>query len=350
MRIIHIADAHIDGRNFDKCLKAFEEVSQHNADLIVFSGDVFSKHNIADKLKTTGEQQGLLQFLLFNFESKVFLVGNHDKRGQQKSALEFLKKEDKGGVIEAPSFANFDDCVIGYLPWIDKSVFYAKECIGLSKSEAEQKFTLEIEKTLGFFKAKFAEYNKPSILFFHAEIAGCKINEGYTLESGSFTFNENALRATGANFITGGHIHKRGGLYAGALYQQNFGEEGNPQGFEVIDIINGKITQTYVELDLPIYKTFDIHRSEDLEAFIFFYNQAPNNKYKLRIYCDSLFDDKVFPDGIIVEKLFGKSEQLQRIEGGKFDISEEQLIEEYINLNPLGDIKIEELMEAINDN
>lgn len=221
MKIIHIADLHISGKNYERAKQALEQVKEfaieHQVNIIVFSGDVFDKYNIADRHKTVGDLQALLLDFMVSSMQYYFLVGNHDYRGNQRSALEFLRHIPNSLVVDKPMVWPLNRVDFGFLPWVDKAQYVANFCQGMSKTDSDARFNERVHEALGIFQ--FTP-GRQSILFGHIDVSGTKVNDGYTVENDGYTFNSGMLDATGANKIFLGHIHKRQGFYTGALYQQ----------------------------------------------------------------------------------------------------------------------------------
>jgi DNA repair exonuclease SbcCD nuclease subunit len=337
VKIAHIADLHLSGKNYDKAKEALSQVSKKfkeiGIDYCVLSGDVFDKHNISDRFKTVGDLQGLLLDFIRN-NTCLFIVfkGNHDVRGAGKTALEFLRVCQNVKLVEKPDVLDIGALNIGILPWIDKGIFYANKCQGLDKTASELAFNKNISDILGYFKAKF-DNGKPSLLYGHLEIAGLKVNDGYMIENDSFTFNEIMLYATGASVISLGHIHKREGYYAGALFQQSFGDEGNPQGFEWVEVRDNDFTEHYEELDLPKFMTLAVDHQMDVPGDL---TMAGNHSLKLRFSSEEAYN---YWEGLhgfgsaIVEKLWNKKEFVARDSEINATLSDNDLLSKYIDLN-----------------
>jgi DNA repair exonuclease SbcCD nuclease subunit len=226
------------------------------------------------------------------------------------------------------------------LPWVDKGAFYQDHCIGLNKSESEKRYTEYIYSILEQFKREFSTSGRPCLLFGHAEIQGTQLNPGHMLQSGSFSYTLGSLANTGADYISLGHIHKRDGVYAGALYQNNFGEEGNSQGFEIITIHdddNG-ISDEYFDIDLLEFKTVDIKSGTDLSLLSKYYG----HNLKIRFYSENLYHEivstHVFDDNTVIERCWNNNKYVKRTEKEiNAETPESELLAEYIKLNPLPD-------------
>jgi len=355
LKICNLGDLHLKGSDFDRCKLGLglikEKLIELKIDLLIIHGDIFDKYNIADRYKTTGELQGLLiEFLLLGTDFEIIInPGNHDMLGNQKSALEFLKIYDRVKLIEKPDVIVKDNVSIGILPWIEKGTYYSKFCKGLSKTESEQKFTEEIHKVLGFFKSEFECDMDHKLLFGHVDIAGTKVNKSYIVSGVGFSFNKSHIEATGCDYFSFSHIHKRGGGYVGSPWQQNFGEEGNPQGIEIITIDGKDRNIEYIKIDMPEFKTIIINNVEDVASLAF--NVEWN--YKLRFNSEeayNLFIEKFNQENVIIEKLYTKQKHVLRTDKEvTATMSDDDLLDEFIKINkiPVG-ITEKEIKEIAN--
>jgi len=359
MKIAKLSDIHIHGKWIDKIKVALDmaatEIIKQKVSVVVVDGDTFEKATANDKFKKVGA----LQRVLLDFINKlqrgmvaeiVFILGNETHDGfPNESALEFLKDFTGVRVIETPTTLPYsidgEKFVIGCLPWINKRTFYGNKCVGLGKTESEQMFTKSILDMLGYFKDKF-ETDRPTLLFGHAEVSGTKVNKGYTIQSGSYTFNYNALEATEADYISLGHIHKRTGPYCGMLSQRDWRDEGCQQGFEIISIEKGEINEEYIALDLPEFQTIEIKDT----GFV-----IPNNgnDLKLRFHSEeayNLFSENV-PNPVscwCVEKLWNKQKHVARTETElTVEMTESQLLSEFIKLNPVPEGVTEKQLQEV---
>jgi DNA repair exonuclease SbcCD nuclease subunit len=205
----------------------------------------------------------------------------------------------------------------------------------MSKTDSDLAFNAKVQDLLGIFKVREEGDDRPLILFGHLDVAGTRVNGNYIVESDGYSFNQGMLEATGADVITLGHIHKRDGYYAGALYQQSFGDEGNPQGFEIYTINrDGKIEQEYVEIDLRPFETVEIHDIPDIPQFV-------HSEMRLRFHSDEAY---VYANSILdmsrstVEICFNKRNHVARSEMELTSMmSDEELLLTYMTLNPIPD-------------
>ena len=360
-KVAHIGDIHISGKHFDRAQEALEQASKiiikEECNIVVLSGDVFDRYNIADRFKTVGEQQALLKNFIKSLLPKVGYIlianGNHDTIGKGKSALEFLEDAYKRVfVIQKQEFFSFQDVGIGVMPWICKSEFIKRHCVGKPKSEIDQMFSKYIEDMLGFYKAKIqkqrAKLDVPSILFGHCDIEGHQANDYYKVQGGSFAFSEKKLHDTGFDYVSLSHIHKRSGLYVGSLFQNNFGEEGNPQGFEIVTVEGQHLKSKYHHINLPEHTTIDIMEDSWLPDL------SGGNYYKLRFYFEKSYNEfmnsvegSTFFQDVMIERLWDVKKHVSRTDNPISPaMSLSDLLDEYMNLNPLPEGISKELIKG----
>ena len=349
-KIAHIGDLHICGKNFERAKSALLQVAKvikkENCNAVVFSGDIFDHHNISDRYKTVGELQSLLLQFIASIKKSCgpifFVTGNHDSIGEGKSALEFLKNTIKNvHVIEKRIFVHFQEIGIGLVPWISKAEFVKQKCIGKSKQETDNLFKNYINKNvLNYMTDSILDQRKdcdtPSILFGHCDLIGHQASDYYKIAGGSFPFSPKELKSTGADYISLSHIHKRSDLYVGALFQNNFGEENNPQGFEIVSIDGQIVKSEYKEIKLKTYKTIEVKENDALPIL------NENCYYKLRFFCEKKYkeylefvdENNVFQD-VIIEKQFNQY-NLKRRSNIVFnqDTCIGDLLEKYMDYNP----------------
>jgi DNA repair exonuclease SbcCD nuclease subunit len=111
------------------------------------------------------------------------------------------------------------------------------------------------------------------------------------------------LQQSGADYIALGHLHKRFDAYIGAIRQCNFGEEGNPTGFEVLTIENDTLDVRYIEINAPKFIT-----GENLDDY---------NHYRT------------------IDTVEEKTRELRTETEMSVDMSDEELLQVYMKQNPI---------------
>jgi len=355
IKIAQIGDIHITGKKFERAksalFKTYKKIKElGGVDLAIFLGDVFTKYNVGDNYKTTGEQQKLFLDFILSLNTKVLIIGgNHDSIGVGKSSLEYLKYRKNIFISEKPEFLRFENLLIGTLPWLDKKYFFENYGIDKTINESKDLFNLQTQKILGKFKYEFEKHDGTSFLLGHCNLQGTKLPANYLVKDEYFSFNYNYLRATNCSYISLGHIHTRSGPYIGALYQNNFGEESNPQGFEYIEIQENNINEKYIEIDMPKYITIDIKSENDLSK-ILEYNK--HDIIKLRFHSELALElHKKLPSHkeYFIENCVQQT-PIIRCETVKKTMSPIELLGEYIKIKgiPAG-LNRNEIIGVLND-
>lgn len=359
MKIAHIGDIHFSGKHLDKIIWALhqvaEKIDEEQCDIVVLSGDIYDRGNISDRHGSVGTLQNEFLQVLHMISTipsvkHIFIVkGNHDEVGaNQLHALSFLKFVNFAytivKVFDEPETFEMNGIKIGFLPWINKAHFIAKNCpTGASRDECQEMFNEATERMLGLFEFRPDTVN---LLFGHCEIAGARQGH-YVLVGGCYEFIEDQLLATGADLVRLGHIHKRQGFYAGALVQTNFGEEGNPQGFEIIEFSNKHDIQCrHVPIESPEFHTLDLEDAGQLEHAEALIRLKTKDFFKLRFHQEQLFIDWRMPpnEQVQIEKLWNRKDHVARTEtilDSNMGIG--KLLEEYVKLNPT-EIPLSELL------
>lgn len=350
IKIAHFGDLHINGKNYERIKECLKQISliinEENCDLLVVSGDIYDRYNIADRYANLGDQQSLfLDFLksIPDVEAVLIAVGNHELSGTGKSALAFLKAVPKVRLYEKTGVFIWDSIAIGIIPWI-------------AKWESEnKKFDEYIQSSLEVISKEFTGNFDHKLIFGHCDLQGTQANEYYVVQGGSWAFTRGELVNTGADYISLSHIHKRTDMYVGAPCQHSFGESGNPQGFDIVTLDGDSINEKYHELDLPKYVTIVIDDDSQI-------GDIPNEKgdfIKLRFNSESAyekyclkedFDNEKFK----IEKNWQEKKYEYRLDGvDSEDLNSTQIFNKYVDLNPVpAGISIEDVQERdqINDN
>ena len=227
MRILNISDFHLSGYLAESKLRLLQEVvTRETFDLLVFNGDIFNQSRAGDQYMATQPMVAALERILTFDKPVVMVEGNHDQFGTRGSGLDLLHMPNLTKVQDEPMWMGFGDTEIIFVPWLRNRPDYK-------------------EVVLGFLDAHVGE-RQHRLIMGHMNIAGAKMNGTHSVnEEDYMCFTLRRLRCNrfGATALVAGHLHTRqhlglqGGClcYAGAFTQNNFGEEGNPQGYLVWD-------------------------------------------------------------------------------------------------------------------
>jgi len=251
--IAAVADLHFRAKRLsdiaDAWKAAVKDMLMNRVNLCLIAGDVFDHPNISGREASFGTVYRAFIDPLMELKAAgvavVVIDGNHDLATQgQKSALEPLR--DLGvEYVDIPRVINpFSRVTVACLPWLIKS----------NKTETES--------LLKEFRLKLSMSDGLKIFLAHCEVAGTKTPQGYELIGGSFELTPGQISSVGADIVVCGHIHNRQGPYVGALTQLNFGEEGNPTGYDLYKISRGKLERTFQAMPSLRYLTFDVKDGE----------------------------------------------------------------------------------------
>ena len=260
-KILHLADIHIPNDTnrpykdmIDSLIEGvIREISNPDETRIVIVGDVF--HN---KIRVTNEAQDVFHHML-NFFDKIcptyIVAGNHDMLENNTDRMDSI----------TPTF-NIDNAYQN-ITFADKELDYKS---GL----------LQDENVIFALYSMFDDFTKPAmdglrdsnpgnriVGLYHGDVAGSVTDVGRMSESGIDTdwFKE-------CDCVMAGHIHrfqeiKKNGVpivYAGSVFQQDFGENTTGHGFVVWDMETMQYKHVEVKNDYKMYK-FSANAYEDIE-------------------------------------------------------------------------------------
>lgn len=252
--VIHIADIHIpnndEKRPFQELVKSalrkiIETVKPYGKDevRIVISGDVF--HN---KVRLSNEAVSNFHFLLnyMNQIAKTYVIaGNHDMLENNQDRMDSI----------TPTFD-----ISGVYPnvvYLDKTLGYKSGCVVddnviFALYSMHDKFAVP-----DIPSAKEECPNAVVVGLYHGDMAGAVTDAGHMSESGIDTdvFRE-------CDVVMAGHIHKyqtikKNGVpivYAGSLFQQNFGENTTMHGFVKWDMETLEYEHVSIDTDYRYFK------------------------------------------------------------------------------------------------
>jgi len=253
MKIAFFADLHIGNYNefnhhnsrLNRCLTALDLIYQkakiRGCEIVVDTGDLIDKKNLLD-FKVYNEIYHAFSEISKNYNLPTFsLVGNHNISIQGRPdvnnlvpLMEFLTPVDTTAWIPWPG--KEPQVYLGFIPYQHD----------LDQWYNEQEWLLQHFPT---------DTTKPCLLVGHQEIKGA-VTGTHRYVAGSGIDH----RRISEKFSWGifGHYHAHQNIspnvfYSGAALQQDFGEEGNPQGFWVFDTISG--AWEYESLSLPAFFT-----------------------------------------------------------------------------------------------
>lgn len=328
MRIATIADIHLEGKSLPDCetqFKAlFRECKARGVETLLMAGDLFHKPNVGDNSASTGAVasvavHGFLPFVEAHIPIYMIL-GNHDFAGVGSAdALHLFDGMPGVSILREPGVFFLKDCNVHCLPW--------------SWGKTQHNTGSSIED-LEYICTREESGSEPDILLAHVEIIGssmgstiCKEKRGsYQLSIGDIMAAKVLSRTNPQSYGTSdlfchfalGHFHSRQDLtegrggYVGAFRQRNFGEEGNPAGFEIYDT-ETRETEWIALHAAPRYKTFVLNAGDPMPEI----SLDDNMKYRVQIhgYIEDRSEVKkleAMGDMVTVENILPRPERTQR--------------------------------------
>lgn len=269
MKVASFADLHARGKDLQAFRAQWEaalaECVKRKVDLITIAGDIFDRSNIADPHASTGAivraVKNPMRGLGIDF---LIIPGNHDKAGPaSQDALTVFDSMPGVTVVREPKVVRVGSIDFYCLPW------------GWDKIP---------DSGIDYFLATPDPFTSNIVLLAHVQVMGAKMAERKTCEGGSFCLARDWPGFANYDRIILGDFHCRQDLfdgrggYVGALRQLNFGDDGNPAGFEIWDSETGKVE--WIELDhAPRFRTITVMDAESIPE--------PRDNERLRIYCQN---------------------------------------------------------------
>lgn len=247
MKLALISDLHFRGHRLEELSRHAMEcarlINAENPDAVLCAGDVFDKSNVADKDATTGAvvkvARGFFRELQLIGKVKAHtIIGNHDRANDlSNDAIETIQSDvfalRSGGGCEWISLRNL-----------------AVLCVSWHYTQDAQDLIAR-----AMLQAPDREQFPKRLLLAHVQVIGEAMNSGQVCEHGTFAVTREFLEALDVDYIRLGDFHRRNpdlipgkGGYIGALAQKDFGEAGNPQGFEILNTETGESKWVEVEV------------------------------------------------------------------------------------------------------
>jgi DNA repair exonuclease SbcCD ATPase subunit/DNA repair exonuclease SbcCD nuclease subunit len=314
MNIANTADLHLRGKDLDACREQLAalvmECVRREVKLLCIAGDVFERSTIGDNHASTGAIAAVaihsVKELTKHGIQVLMIPGNHDQSGAGSAdALHVFDGMDGVFVVRtnAYPFIRSGRVTVACVPW---------DWSGLNCEEA-------IKTAVAI--ARKATPESQLMLLSHIQVIGSRMSGRFTCEPkpGAWQVSRSFLESLPVDHIALGDFHTRQELvpdkggYVGALRQCNFGEEGNPAGFEIWD---SETNQTeWVELDAaPKYLT-KVRGQGDHEIFL--PNCRPQNTI-MRVQYEWKPDPcelaSLESAGIQVEQILDRQERIARAE------------------------------------
>lgn len=315
MRLANFADLHACGKDLPAFSRQWDagidRAIAERVDAVTIAGDVFDSAEIGDQYASDGAVLEAVQRPLVRLAEAgipAYIVsGDHDQAGAGRASA-ILGLAGIPGVtctVEPTlmSISKHGEHVNLYmLPW-DWTPGVSAEA--------------EIETLLGLANPLL---KATRILIGHVSTSGLLMNRHRAAErieapssrarnwQVSREYLDELIASGRVHHIRLGDFHLRHEHYIGALRQRNHGEEGNPQGFEILDTSTGE--KTWIELDeAPRYRTVEVGVGEMAP-------DAPgeNEILKVRLNCEMVPGGirQLENAGIQVERIVEREERRTR--------------------------------------
>lgn len=256
-RLLFFADLHIgdfrefntNGNRLKRCLDALESVFEcaiaKKCDAIIDCGDLLEEKNHID-FRAYNPVIDLFEQYYGDWFSKTppmfSLVGNHNMPGptaEESSNLRPLARYIT--VVDTPQLVEVGNVLLGFIPYRRAVEDWIKNYQHIS-TDAAARDNVQMKILVGHQELRGA------VTGTHRYVAGDSGVDPFQLTNSPWTWN------------IFGHYHKfqylaHNVFYCGATLQQEFGEEGNPQGFWIFD---STVNQwEWVAIDFPCFFTID---------------------------------------------------------------------------------------------
>lgn len=231
MKIALSADWHI-GRSIEhdapQLMALVDRCIKDGVDVLMVAGDICDRPNACTPRHSTGAVQAIIADAvakLSNADVQTIMVpGNHDKAGAgSEDCLRFLDVlRPDVIVVREPRWIEHSGVLSLCLPWV-----YGADAEAVIHDLCEN--------------APEEWIDARTILLAHVQVIGARMAGLRCCEGGSWSVTREFLEGLPFSRYALGDFHARQDLfdgrggYIGALRQGNYGEEGNPQGFELWD-------------------------------------------------------------------------------------------------------------------
>ena len=231
-------------------------VERERVDLVLMTGDVFD----------TSSPSAEAERLVFRFFRRVgqlrvpsvVIAGNHDSPARveawaqlaelaQVTACGVVKPHDQGGCVTL-DMASGERVVVGMVPFVGPSQFLSAEELGASPDDAGARYARRMERLVTGISAGFRA-DAVNILMAHTHLQGAAVgtSERRVHVAEAWAADPGMLPPT-AQYVALGHIHRHQQIvgapvptwYAGAPMQLDFGEEGEPKAWNLVDAQPGR--------------------------------------------------------------------------------------------------------------
>lgn len=253
-----VADLHFSGSRHEEqsslLRKVLGSMASRGVEVVLCAGDIVDNPKMLDRWAYPST---LVRAILDPIEEAgipwVIVAGNHDETpAGQCPALDILRAcpliTAFSRTVDRHSIGDVD---IVAVPWQMKAQWMAS---GNDDYGWDAHCRNLFEKTVSSMWRKESAFK---VLVSHTEVEGSVATPYKVVVPGtSFMVTNSSLNRSGADAILLGHVHYRQGHYLGALWQNNFGEEGNPDGWLYLNTESGD--RRFFPLDAPKYYSVNL--------------------------------------------------------------------------------------------
>lgn len=260
MKILHTSDWHAGKAwrgqpRLDELAAVLDDlaaaIERERVDLVLMTGDVFD----------TPSPSADAERLVFGFFRRigrlaipsVVIAGNHDSAARvdawgqlaelaHVTACGLPKPFDQGGCARIAT-ASGETAVVAMIPFVAPSRFVTAQALGAAPEQAATTYAARMQELVAHMTQGF-EDGTVNLLMAHTHLDGAVVGKSERrLHVGDdWAANPQMLPST-AHYIALGHIHRHQRVmaapaptwYAGAPMQLDFGEEGEPKCYNVVD-------------------------------------------------------------------------------------------------------------------
>jgi exonuclease SbcD len=295
MRILHTADWHLNDRlgrigRQDDIVARLEEIAgyldEHQVDVMVVVGDLFSQHTNVEKLKdAVGEVNRIFKPFLTRGGTIVAISGNHDNEALFNLlwfALDLAHPLDpretgprpRGRLYLAtrPTHLLLEDATgqqVQFLlmPYPTPARYLRGEATRYSSLEEKNRLMHQaLRRQLRSIEERYIVKELPSVLVSHIHVRGSQVHNLYRITELEDVVFDPADIPTHWQYVAYGHIHKPQTLsgadhvrYAGSIERFDHGERDDEKSVTLVEI--GPTGRVGEPVTLPLNAT-PIHRVE----------------------------------------------------------------------------------------
>jgi exonuclease SbcD len=226
-------------------------IERERVDLVLMTGDVFD----------TPSPPADAERLVFGFFRRigrlaipsVVIAGNHDSAARVDAwgqlaelahvqACGLPKPFDQGGCVRIPT-ASGETAVVAMIPFVAPSRFVTAQALGAAPEQAATTYAARMQELVAHMSQGFGD-GTVNLLMAHTHLDGAVVGKSERrLHVGDDWAANPQMLPSRAHYIALGHIHRHQRVmaapaptwYAGAPMQLDFGEEGEPKSYNVID-------------------------------------------------------------------------------------------------------------------